>query len=93
VSNWKDFDKLFDASEKHFSDVPDAYAICAGVFEPQFSNFWKDPEDGEEQGGYRQTRINVDHPIKLTRLAIRKSLGRGKKASVCIIVSISGERL
>lgn len=61
--------------------------ICAGVFEPPFSNFWQDPEQDK---GYAQVDINVSHPIKLTRLAIKKSLQRGKRASVCIIASIGG---
>ena len=83
VTHWPDFDKIFNACEKKWDDVPDAYAICAGLFEPPFSNFWQDPE---QEQGYKQVDVNVNHPIKLTRLAIRKSLGRGKRASVCIIV-------
>lgn len=86
VTRWSDFDNLFDVCEKKWNDVPDAYAICAGLFEPEFSNFWKDPEKDE---GYMQVGVNVNHPIKLTRLAIRKSLGKGKRASVCIIVSFA----
>jgi NAD(P)-dependent dehydrogenase (short-subunit alcohol dehydrogenase family) len=86
VTRWTDFARLFDVCEKKWKDVPDAYAICAGVFDPPFSNFWDDPEQDE---GYMQVDINVNHPIKLTRLAIRKSLNKGKRASVCIIVSRS----
>jgi NAD(P)-dependent dehydrogenase (short-subunit alcohol dehydrogenase family) len=83
VTRWSDFTKIFNLCEKKWNDVPDAYAICAGVFEPPFSNFWLDTEDD----GYKQVEINVSHPVKLTRLAIKKSLGKGKRASVCIIVS------
>jgi hypothetical protein len=83
VTRWADFTKIFDACEEKWNDVPDAYGICAGVFDPPFSNFWDDPEQDE---GYKQVDINVNHPIKLTRLAIRKSLSKGKRASVCIIV-------
>lgn len=83
VTCWPDFYQIFDTCEQKWNDVPDVYAICAGVFEPPFSNFWLDTEDD----GYKQVEINVSHPIKLTRLAIKKSLGRGKRASVCIIVS------
>lgn len=83
VTRWSDFHKIFDLCEQKWNDVPDAYAICAGVFEPPFSNFWLDTEED----GYKQVEINVSHPIKLTRLAIKKSLGKGKRASVCIIVS------
>jgi hypothetical protein len=84
VTRWSDFDKLFKTCEEKWNDVPDAYAICAGLFDPPFSNFWQDPEKDE---GYMQVDVNVNHPIKLTRLAIRQSLGKGKRASVCIIVS------
>lgn len=84
VTRWADFNKLFEVCEKEWNDVPDAYAICAGLFDPPFSNFWQDPEQDK---GYIQVDVNVNHPIKLTRLAIRKSLGKGKRASVCIIVS------
>jgi hypothetical protein len=83
VSNWAELSKLFDVCERKWNDVPDAYGICAGLFEPSFSNFWQQPE---EEKGYLQVDVNVNHPIRLTRLAIQKSLGRGKRASVCIIV-------
>jgi NAD(P)-dependent dehydrogenase (short-subunit alcohol dehydrogenase family) len=84
VTRWSDFNKLFEACEQKWDDIPDAYGICAGLFEPPFSNFWSDTEED----GYKQVEVNVSHPIKLTRMAIRKSLGRGKNASVCIIVCI-----
>ncbi|QRC95552.1 hypothetical protein JI435_032360 [Parastagonospora nodorum SN15] len=87
VTNWADFTKIFDACEKKWNDVPDAYGICAGLFDPPFSNFWQDPEQDE---GYKQVDVNVNHPIKLTRMALRKSLGKGKRASVCIIASVGG---
>lgn len=87
VTHWPDFAKIFNACETKWNDVPDAYAICAGLFDPPFSNFWQDPEQDE---GYKQVAVNVDHPIKLTRLALRKSLNRGKRASVCIISSVGG---
>ncbi|KAF1915871.1 hypothetical protein BDU57DRAFT_495919 [Ampelomyces quisqualis] len=77
VTHWADFNKIFDACEKKWNDVPDAYGICAGLFDPPFSNFWQDPEQDE---GYRQVDVNVNHPIKLTRMALRKSLKKGKRA-------------
>ncbi|KAF2003951.1 NAD(P)-binding protein [Amniculicola lignicola CBS 123094] len=77
VTKWSDFDKVFAACEKKWNDVPDFYGICAGLFEPPFSHFWNDPEEN----GYKQVEVNVSHPIKLTRLAMRKSLGRSKKST------------
>ncbi|KAF2462820.1 NAD(P)-binding protein [Lindgomyces ingoldianus] len=90
VSKWSSFDKIFAACEEKWNDVPDAYGICAGLFEPPFSNFWDDREEGDGEKGYMQVRVNVDHPVKLTRMAMRKSLERGKRASVCIIHAIIG---
>ena len=87
VTHWPDFTKILDACEKKWNDVPDAYGICAGLFDPPFSNFWQDPEQDE---GYKQVDVNVNHPIKLTRMALRKSLSKGKRASVCIIASVGG---
>lgn len=87
MTHWPDFTRLLIACEEKWNDVPDAYGICAGLFEPTFSNFWQDPE---QEQGYKQVDVNVSHPIKLTRLAIRKSLERGKRASVCIVASIAG---
>jgi NAD(P)-dependent dehydrogenase (short-subunit alcohol dehydrogenase family) len=89
VTKWSDFTKLFDACEKKWNDVPDAYGICAGLFDPPFSNFWQDPEQDE---GYKQVDVNVNHPIKLTRMALRKSLQKRKRASICIIVRPSLNR-
>ncbi|KAF2650442.1 NAD(P)-binding protein [Lophiostoma macrostomum CBS 122681] len=86
VTRWSDFTKMFDACEQKWNDVPDFYGICAGLFEPPFSNFWQDTEEES----YKQVEVNVSHPIKLTRMAMKKSLGRGKRASVCIIASIAG---
>lgn len=88
VTQWADFTKIFDICEQKFNDVPDLYGICAGIFEPSFSNFWLDTEEN----GYKQVQVNVNHPIKLTRMAIKRSLGRNKRASVCIIASIAGLR-
>lgn len=86
VTRWSDFTKIFGLCEKTWNDVPDVYGICAGVFEPPFSNFWLDTEEES----YAQVSINVSHPIKLTRMAFRKSLGAGKRATICIIASIAG---
>ncbi|KAF2703720.1 NAD(P)-binding protein [Pleomassaria siparia CBS 279.74] len=86
VSQWSSFERMFAVCEEKWNDVPDFYGICAGLFEPPFSNFW----DDTEEDGYKQVEVNVSHPIKLTRMAIRKSVARGKRASVCIIASIAG---
>lgn len=34
VTKWKDLQNLIDVSLKEYGDVPDIYAVAAGVFEP-----------------------------------------------------------
>lgn len=59
-----------------------------GIFEPPWSNFWDDTE--EESGNYKTMRINVDHPVRLTRLAFKALLGANKKGVVVLIASGAG---
>ena len=86
MTSWSDLAALNTASLKHFSDVPDVYIPCAGIFEPPWSNFW---DDTEEQG-YKTIDINVNHPIKMTRLAMRALLGANKKGVVGLVASGAG---
>ncbi|KAH6697418.1 hypothetical protein F5X68DRAFT_186337 [Plectosphaerella plurivora] len=89
VTKWQDLQNLIDVSLAKFGDVPDVFVASAGVFEPAYSNFWNDPEDlGSD--GYKHVDINVNHPIKLTRLAIRALLGKEKHGVVVLIASIAG---
>jgi len=78
---------LISASVTSFGDVPDVYAPVAGVYEPPWSNFWDDEADT-----YKTISINVNHPLKLTRLAIRALLGADKKGVVCLVASTAGIR-
>ncbi|CAI6088218.1 hypothetical protein V2G26_018694 [Clonostachys chloroleuca] len=86
VGKWNDLESLIPFSQKEFGDVPDVYAANAGVGEPAWSSFWGDRETER----YAQLDINLGHPIKLTRIAIRACLGRNKKGVVIITSSIAG---
>ncbi|KAJ9662058.1 hypothetical protein H2198_001600 [Neophaeococcomyces mojaviensis] len=88
VTNWKDLHNLIGTAVKVFGEVPDVYAPVAGIYEPPWSNFW----DDEEEGPYKTININVSHPIKLTRLAIRALVGAQKQGVVCLIASTAGIR-
>ncbi|KAH7137418.1 hypothetical protein B0J13DRAFT_528053 [Dactylonectria estremocensis] len=61
--------------------------ICE--FRQPHSNFWHDPESLEADG-YAQVDININHPIKLTRLAIRGLLGSNKPGVVVLLGSTAG---
>ncbi|OAL50326.1 NAD(P)-binding protein [Pyrenochaeta sp. DS3sAY3a] len=86
VSKWSDLDSLTKISLDTYGDVPDIYVAGAGVFEPNWSNFWDDKEDEN----YQAVQVNVSHPIKLTRLAIRAFQKHNKKGVVLIMASIAG---
>jgi len=90
VSDWSSLHALITASVSAFGDVPDVYAPVAGVFEPLWSNFWDDSESA--QGHYKTVSINVEHPLKLTRMALRALAGAEKQGVVCLVASTAGVR-
>ncbi|RDW94818.1 NAD(P)-binding Rossmann-fold containing protein-14 [Coleophoma crateriformis] len=86
VTKRADLENLVQSSLDAFQDVPDVWVAGAGVFEPSWSNFWDDTEDD----GYSQVDINVTHPMKLSRIAIRSLLGRNKKGVILCVASLAG---
>ncbi|BCR95014.1 uncharacterized protein AKAW2_12060S [Aspergillus luchuensis] len=86
VRNWAELQALIQLSQDKWNDVPDVYVASAAIFEPSWSSFWEDSETTD----YACIDINVNHPIKLTRLAIRALLGKDKKGVVCLVSSIAG---
>ncbi|GKZ38736.1 hypothetical protein AbraIFM66950_011172 [Aspergillus brasiliensis] len=86
VSRWDDLTSIIHFSKAEFGDVPDIFVANAGVSETEENSFWDDNDDGR----YSALDINLYHPIKLTRLAIRALLGRRKKGVVVITASIAG---
>lgn len=53
----------------------------------QFSNFWGD----SEYEGYAEVEINLIHPIKLARVALKNFIENKKGAIVCVS-SLAGYR-
>lgn len=88
VTSWKALHNLITFSVKAFGDVPDVYAPVAGVLDPSWSNFWDDIETDT----YKTVQINLNHPMKLTRLAIRALASANKKGVVCLVSSSAGIR-
>ncbi|KAK3723225.1 hypothetical protein LTR37_001948 [Vermiconidia calcicola] len=79
VTSWDDLHDLISFSVEKFQ--------AAGIYEPSFSNFWDD-----ESGSYKTMRINVDHPVKFTRLAMRALAGAEKQGVVTLVASTAGIR-
>ncbi len=88
VSKWKDLNAIPSEVEKAFGKaaVADVWVPGAGIFEPKWSSFLYDQEDEF----YMQMRINAEHPIKLTRIAMRSLLGADKPGVVCLVASGAG---
>ncbi|EHK99954.1 putative Uncharacterized oxidoreductase [Glarea lozoyensis 74030] len=86
VTRRADLENLIRVSEENYGDVPDVYIAGAGVFEPSWSNFW----DDTEEDGYAALDVNVTHAIKLTRIAMRALLRKGKKGVILITASLAG---
>ena len=87
VSNWSDLNRLpSEVAEAFNGAVADVWIAGAGVFEPQWSSFLYDREEDH----YKAMQINAEHPIKLTRIAMRSALGADKPAVVLIVASGAG---
>ena len=86
VARRVDLKNLITVAEREYGDVPDVYVPGAGVCEPAWSNFY----DDTEEDGYAQLSINLIHPLKLSRMAVRALLGRNKKGVVLLVSSTSG---
>lgn len=58
------------------------------MFEPKWSAFLADTEEQH----YKTMSINAEHPIKLTRIAMRSLLGANKPGVVLLVGSMAGIR-
>lgn len=85
VSNWADLEAIPSEVSKAFGSVADVWIAGAGVFEPRWSSFLYDTESDH----YKALQINTEHPIKLTRIAMRSCLGADKPCVVLIVASMA----
>ncbi|KAF1990506.1 NAD(P)-binding protein [Aulographum hederae CBS 113979] len=85
VTDWKQLTDLFTYAEKEVG-APDLVVLAAGIFEPKWSSFWEDTETSS----YKTVDINITHPIKATRLAIRSFLRNSKSAGTILHLSSIG---
>ncbi|PTB70289.1 NAD(P)-binding protein [Trichoderma citrinoviride] len=74
VTSWSDLSKMFDFALETFGDF-DIVCPGAGVYEPNWSNFWHPPgssqsRDAVDKDHYALLDINLTHPIRATQMAI-----------------------
>ncbi|KAJ5717722.1 hypothetical protein N7488_003368 [Penicillium malachiteum] len=83
VSDWKQLEGAFDTFENEFGESPDIVVPGAGVYEPSSNGFWADSDDASH---YKLFDINIVHPIKISRIAIKR-LRRDQKPGVIVHIS------
>ncbi|KAM0552456.1 hypothetical protein ACHAPJ_008017 [Fusarium lateritium] len=74
VTSWKALTNAFQVALQEFGDF-DIVCPGAGVYEPNWSNFWHPPgspesKDDVDSGQYKLLDINLTHPIRATQMAI-----------------------
>lgn len=87
MTQWAQLEELFDVFECHFNgDTPDIVVPGAGLYEPSTNTFWGD-QDPIDRSRYRIFDVNILHPIKMTRIAVRQMRRAGKTAGVILHLS------
>lgn len=83
VTDWTQLEAAFDILEKEFGEAPDIVVPAAGVYEPSSNGFWDDSDSASQ---YKVFAVNITHPIKMSRMAIRR-LRRARKPGVIVHIS------
>ncbi|KAK6364434.1 hypothetical protein LTS17_012199 [Exophiala oligosperma] len=88
VTDWSQLEKVFDVANEAFGTTPDIVVPGAGVYEPSSNSFWAD----QDRDSYKVLDINLVHPIKTSRIAIRRWVQAAKKGTIIHISSIAAQR-
>ncbi|KAJ5131989.1 hypothetical protein N7448_006147 [Penicillium atrosanguineum] len=80
VTDWRQLELAFDVFDKEFGGTP---RHRAGVYEPSSNSFWADLDSASH---YKVFDVNIMHPIKMSRIAIRR-LRRAQKPGVIVHIS------
>ncbi|EWG53294.1 hypothetical protein FVEG_11757 [Fusarium verticillioides 7600] len=81
--------EVFEVFGKKMGGVPDIVVPGAGVYEGSFPGFW---DDKDETLSYGILDINVLHPIRMTRIAIRKMREAKKPGIILHLSSITAQK-
>ncbi|KAF5719482.1 15-hydroxyprostaglandin dehydrogenase [Fusarium mundagurra] len=81
--------EVFEVFDKKLGGVPDIVVPGAGVYEGSFPGFW---DDKDETLNYKLFDINILHPIRTTRIAIRKMREAKKSGTILHLSSITAQK-
>ena len=83
VTAWDELDAAFDFFAQQFGGAPEIVVAGAGIYEASSPGFWA---DNDADSHYKLFDVNLGHPIKLTRIAIRRTR---QAHSTCVILHLS----
>lgn len=89
VTCWKQLESAFDYFASEFGGVPEIVVAGAGIYEANSAGFW---DDRDVDSHYKLFDVNLLHPIKLTRIAIRRSQQAQKTMTVLHVSSIVAQK-
>lgn len=104
VTSWPQLERTFEVCTQVFNTFcPDIIVPGAGIYEPLSQSselsFWANPGTENDFGHYKVLDINLVHPIKMTRIAIKRFMEMKKSTSspspeICVlhVSSIAGQR-
>lgn len=87
VASFPQLEALFPFTSSSGLGVPDIVVPGAGVYEPDWSSFFRGDAVGIPNSRYRTLDINLTHPIHLTRLAVDAFLAADKRQGAVIHIS------
>lgn len=83
VTQWDQIEAAFDFFEEQLKKVPDIVVPGAGIYEASCPGFW---DDRDAASHYKLFDVNLIHPIKLSRIAIRR-MQKAQAAGVILHIS------
>lgn len=89
VTDWAQLEAAFDHCTTLFHGIPTVVVPGAGVYEPSSNSFW---EDRDSDSRYKVLDINLVHPIKATRIAVRRLVESGLPGTIIHLSSIAAQR-
>lgn len=89
VTDWSQLENAFDICEERLGGVPKIVVPGAGVYEPSSNTFW---EDCDRDSRYKVLDIDLVHPIKMTRIAVRRLVNAKQTGTIIHVSSIAGQR-